>query len=513
MAYNFRSRKEHRAVLSAVKDAFPSSYISNKLKGLDDDSEESDGYETVSDDSTYEPSEVSDDELDTEDSDDCDDSDEYETISDESGDSDESDDSSESGSTLNQALLNVFGYKPTVEPKGVVAKKFFELLKRKPTSTIGYFNQLLLTDQQRILEQLRGAMKSELIPVPMDIRIIDSSIPDDIKMWALHKWTMIKQSHDGEVHKHLACLEALLRIPFGKFSQLPISLTDGVEKCSDFLDSAQKMLDKNTHGLNDAKDQIMQFLGQLLANPKMTGQSIVIKGPMGTGKSSLIKDIGTILRRPVEVITLGGAKDCSDLDGHSFTYEGSRHGRILEALMRWQTMDPVFHFDELDKTQGPEIANLLMHVTDKTLNHQYRDKYFPFSIDLSRALFVFTMNDGHVDPVLLDRMYKVETTGYSSAEKIVIAQKYTIQDACRQMNFEPDQIIFTDATIIYMIENYTANEKGVRNMKRCIETIISKLNMDRLLKRSVTFPVTVTPDLVRQFLKEPEYRGYTSMYS
>lgn len=512
--YKLRPRKQqsddpnYMELLKTIQEVMPSKYMEHKIRAMTKD-DDSDGFETVSDDSTYVPS---DDDMDSEDSDD------YETESewsDEETETSSSEESDGSEDTLDRAINLVFRPAQT-KPKGPIAKNFFKLLKQKPMSTMDYFNKLMIEDQQRIMDHLKTALKSEsTMPVPMEIRIIDSAIPEENKVWALNKLSAMRRAHDGELHKHMTCLDALLRIPFGKYTKIPVSISDGYETCSEFLREAQVMLDKNTYGLNDAKDQIMQFLGQLIANPQMSGQSIAIKGPMGTGKSSLIKDIGKILGRPVEVITLGGAKDCSDLDGHAFTYEGSRHGRILEALMRWQKMDIVFHFDELDKTHGPEIFNLLMHVTDKTLNDQFRDKYFAnVNVDLSRALFVFTLNDESlVDRVLLDRMYKVETTGYSMAEKVVIAHKFTIPDACKNLHFEEGQVVITDAVVGYIIEHYTSQEKGVRNMKRCIETILSKLNMDRLLKRTIEFPVTVTPELVRTFLKDPEPRGYSSMYS
>jgi ATP-dependent Lon protease len=285
------------------------------------------------------------------------------------------------------------------------------------------------------------------------------------------------------------------------------------------MENAQKTLNDAVYGLNDAKMQIMQMLGQLISNPNAVGSSIAIHGPPGTGKTSLIKEgISKILNRPFAFIALGGATDSSFLEGHSYTYEGSTWGKIIQILIDSKCMNPVIYFDELDKIsetpKGEEIAGILTHLTDTTQNSQFHDKYFSeVDFDLSKCLFIFSYNDEtKVNPILRDRMYKIQTTGYNKKEKLIISNNYLLPKIREQINFNSDEIKITDEAINYIIENNCNNEYGVRNLKRCLEIIYTKLNLYRLMKPNtnlfekdmslkVVFPFNVTKNVVDNLIK------------
>jgi ATP-dependent Lon protease len=241
-----------------------------------------------------------------------------------------------------------------------------------------------------------------------------------------------------------------------------------------------------------------------------------------THNTSLVKEgISKILNREFAFIPLGGATDSSYLEGHSYTYEGSTWGKIVDILIRSKSMNPVIYFDELDKIsetpKGEEIIGILTHLTDTTQNSQFHDKYFAeIDFDLSKCLFIFSYNDPlKVNPILLDRMYKIKTTGYQIKDKIVIANQYLIPKIRYEVNFKEGDIIIPDATLNYIIENYTDKEDGVRNLKRCIEIVYKKLNLYRLVKPGTTlfekdttlvvkFPFTVTDDIVNNLIKKDE---------
>jgi len=241
-----------------------------------------------------------------------------------------------------------------------------------------------------------------------------------------------------------------------------------------------------------------------------------------THNTSLVKEgISKILNREFAFIPLGGATDSSYLEGHSYTYEGSTWGKIVDILIRSKSMNPVIYFDELDKIsetpKGEEIIGILTHLTDTTQNSQFHDKYFAeIDFDLSKCLFIFSYNDPlKVNPILLDRMYKIKTTGYQVKDKIVIAKNYLIPKIRYEVNFKEGDIIIPDATLNYIIDNYTEKEDGVRNLKRCIEIIYKKLNLYRLVKPGTTlfekdnilvveFPFTVTNDIVNNLIKKDE---------
>jgi ATP-dependent Lon protease len=489
--------------LHLLKDLFPSKYISNKAatapekvaekiteKVAEPDECDSD-YETVSEsdhDSDYET---------------VDDSD-YETVD------------SESDGSIN-IMLSVRDGRAT--PKGKLAKQFSRLLSHKQPNPIEYYNAMMIDDQQKLLEKLRKLKEFDVANKPVELAVIDSAIPDEYKMIALKKIAAMRATRDGEHHKLKMWVDAFLKIPFGTICKLPVTMDDGVDKCAAFMDEAKRILDETAYGLEDAKEQLMQYIGQLIANPMAMGTAIAIKGPMGTGKTTLIRNgISKILQRPFASIALGGATDSSYLEGHLITYEGSVWGQLVDILMRSKCMNPVIYFDELDKIsetpKGAEITGILTHLTDLSQNTDFQDKFFSeLKLDFSQVLFIFSYNDeSKVNPILRDRMYVIETEGYTVPQKMVIVNQHLAVSIGANIRINPSDVVFTDEAVAYIVERYTAKEKGVRNLKRCVETIYSKLNMDRLTKRLVTFPVTVTPELVRGLLKAEATPAYQSMY-
>jgi len=326
-------------------------------------------------------------------------------------------------------------------------------------------------------------------------------------------------SDNGEYHKLKNWVDTFVNIPFNKYSNLPITINDGIENCHEFMSNCKNTLNDVVYGMNDAKIQIMQMIGQWIANPNAIGTAIAIKGPMGTGKTTLIKDgISKILNRPFNLLALGGATDSSYLEGHSYTYEGSTWGKIVDILLQSKTSNPIIFFDELDKVsdtaKGEEITGILTHLTDTTQNTNFHDKYFSeIDFDLSKSLFIFSYNDeSKINPILLDRMYKISVKGYDVKEKIVIAKKYLLPKIYEQINFNKEDIIIHDDMIKYIIENYTDSEDGVRNLKRCLEIIFTKLNLFRLMKPGenlfeedlsvkIEFPLTITEKILKELIK------------
>ena len=248
---------------------------------------------------------------------------------------------------------------------------------------------------------------------------------------------------------------------FGKTKQLPLKMDDGIEKCQTFMEDAKKVLDDCVYGLDDAKMQILQLVGNWLSNPNSIGTAIAIKGPPGTGKTTLIKEgISKILQRPFAFLALGGATDSSFLEGHGYTYEGSTWGKIVNILIQSKCMNPVIYFDELDKIsdtpKGEEITGILTHLTDTTQNSCFHDKYFAnMDFDLSKALFIFSYNDENkVNPILKDRMYRIHTAGYDAKQKIIIAKKYLIPKIEKNVNFKEGDVTITDDALNRIITNF-----------------------------------------------------------
>ena len=405
-------------------------------------------------------------------------------------------------------------------------KKFKNLINKKSLmNDYKYFkDKLSVEEQEKIINEVEELNKHSIVQKPYRLTLLESNIPTNLKSIALNKIASLRYMDpgNGEYYKIKTWVDTFMQIPFNSYKSLPITIDNGVNECQLYMEKSKDMLDEAVYGLNDAKMQIMQLIGQWIANPKAVGTAVAIKGPMGTGKTTLVKEgISKILNREFAFIALGGATDSSFLEGHGYTYEGSTWGKIVDILVKTKSMNPVIYFDELDKIsetpKGEEIAGILTHLTDTSQNSELHDKYFSeIDFDLSKCLFIFSYNDeSRVNPILLDRMYKIQTQGYEKKDKRVISNQYLIPKIREQVNFKEDEIIIPDETIDYIVETYTEKEKGVRNLKRCLEIIYTKLNLYRLMKPdsklfenettlNVEFPFTVTSETVKKLIKKDE---------
>ena len=354
---------------------------------------------------------------------------------------------------------------------------------------INYFSQLTIHKKKYILGQIENINNINDTNIPLKFKIYESEMDIHTKSIAMSQIEKINEldSSSGEYGKVYQWINGLIKIPFQKYINLPINDDNSMSEKKLFLKDSNNILDKAIYGHKEAKSHILQVLSKWIKNPQSSGNILALQGPMGNGKTTLVKEgIAKAINRPFAFITLGGASDSSFFDGHNFTYEGSKWGRIVEILIQSKCMNPIFYFDELDKVsetqKGDEIIHLLTHLTDASQNDRFQDNYFSgVNIDLSKALFIFSFNDeSKINRILKDRMYVIHTKGFKTNDKIHITNDYLLPELLTTYKYK-DNIIFNDEIIEYIVETFTEKEEGVRNLKRCLETIISKVNMYELL--------------------------------
>ena len=350
------------------------------------------------------------------------------------------------------------------------------------------------TDRKDKLRMLMEKMTSLSISegdIPHKFRVLELPVSDYVKSNVIKKISAVEEmgNDSGESYKLRTWIDAFLRIPFGKVIPLPVTLNDGPQHCTQFMMEARKTMDKHIYGMNAAKTQILQIIAQLIVNPTSVGNVIALQGPMGVGKTSLARNaIAEVMKRPFEFFSLGGASDISGFIGHSYTYEGSMWGRIADSVMHARSMNPVMYFDELDKVSstphGEEIISMMIHLTDRSQNSQFHDRYFSgVDFDLSQCLFVFSFNDiEKVHPILRDRMTVINCGGYNEKDKVTILRDYIWPQLLDRLKFNPSEIVLTDSAIRHIITEYSGDEKGVRTLIRTVEGMMTRLNMLRVMR-------------------------------
>ena len=352
-----------------------------------------------------------------------------------------------------------------------------------------YFHNLEETTKQNHLVELEEIGQMSEKNIPLRFKVLNSDMDLKTKSLAINNINKLNEMDvsTGEYCKMEKWVQGIIKTPFNIYKKLPIGIDNTVDEKRDYLVDTHNKLDKAIYGHNEAKLHILQVIGKWIKNPESQGNVLAIQGPMGNGKTTLVKEgIAKAIDRPFAFIALGGASDSSYFNGHAYTYEGSHWGRIIDILMTSKCMNPIIYFDELDKVsethRGSEIIHLLTHLTDPSQNTLFQDNYFPgINLDLSKVLFVFSFNDEmKIDRILRDRMYVINTKGFKPSEKVEICNNYILPELLNTFVFHKEDIIFDKETILYIIEKHTEKEEGVRNLKRCIEAIISKVNIYNL---------------------------------
>ena len=405
------------------------------------------------------------------------------------------------------------------EDKGELIKDFHNEIKDASNSNnniddvMEYFSSLDNTYKTTLINKFKKINDFMDNKEPSLIKVLNMNTTDKTKKTLITKINKLNNGF-GDKAKLQSWVENAMKIPFGITKGIDMKkLKKKKSKVNKFFKRLSNDMDSAIYGHKKAKEQVTMMMAQMIRNPECKGNVFGLWGPPGNGKTALIKEgIAKAMKKPFAFISLGGATDASFLDGHSYTYEGSIYGRIVQALIDSKCMDPIIYFDELDKVskthKGDEIINLLIHMIDPSQNSHFKDKYFyDLDIDLSKVTFIFSFNNpDYVNYILLDRITCIETKYLTLNEKKIIGKEYLLNDILKDVGLNEGDIIISNEIFKFIILKYTY-EGGVRKLKQLIYEIIRKLNKlnltkSNILKKEIKFPYTLQLSDLKYLLKE-----------
>ena len=336
-------------------------------------------------------------------------------------------------------------------------------------------NQMENGQRQAILQEKMRAIQREMGEIDDEEQtnrnlrkeIEKSGMSNEAKEKALSEFkrmrAMSPMSQEGGLLK--TYIDELLAMPWDKSDDIPIDLK-----------RAREILDSEHSGMIGVKERILEHIAVMKKTGKNHGSIICFTGAPGVGKTSLCKSIANALSRKYCRISLGGISDEAHFRGHRKTYIGAQCGRIMDALKRCKTNNPVIVLDEIDKLGhdwrgDPESA--LLEVLDPEQNKSFRDHYLEVDFDLSNVLFIATSNSLNMSSALKDRMEIIEIPGYTEQEKLQIAREHLLKRAADDTGWNIDNIVMSDDAIMHIIRNYTS-EQGVRELQREIASVLRR---------------------------------------
>jgi len=368
--------------------------------------------------------------------------------------------------------------------------------------------KFIVQEQIRILQD-ELSDSSELDPDLMKLKksIDEADMPENVKSKALEEFDKLRKtpsmSPDFSVSRNY--LEWMTSVPWNILTE------DNYD-----LKNAKRILDEDHYGLEKPKERILELLAvlKLLKDKNITkppkGQILCFVGPPGVGKTSLGKSISRALNRKFARLSVGGVKDEAEIRGHRRTYIGSMPGRIIQAMKKAGTSNPVILIDEIDKMGNDfrgDPASAMLEVLDPEQNNTFNDHYLDIDYDLSNVLFITTANIQYNIPLpLQDRMETIEMRSYLDFEKVKIAQNHILPKELIEHGFDKNEIKFPDEIILKIIREYT-REAGVRNLERELSSIIRKIAKDILLNNNRN-KIKITSQLVEKYLGVPKFEDF-----
>ena len=304
---------------------------------------------------------------------------------------------------------------------------------------------------------------------PIKTKIFDLPVDDKIKKIIFEHYY---QNNIEKSEKEGKWMDIVLNIPWGKFAdikmQSPISIMEE--------------WNKDVEGMIPAKEEFLLTLNDYMTNPNISPKILTLKGVPGCGKTLFMQSISKILGLPIQWIDLAGMNEANFLKGFAKTWEGSKVGRLVEAISNMGCMNGIIALEEIDKIEtktahGKEALDCLVPILDRTRNHEFYDNYLSnIPVPLNNVIFVATCNDDKGFPEYLrNRLNIIDLPKPDMEKKINIAKNYILPSALKERNINPEDVIIDNETIKYIVEHFT-QEDGVRELKERLQSIIQRIN-------------------------------------
>ena len=377
-------------------------------------------------------------------------------------------------------------------------RKLNSFLARE-NNVLGFEHEL----EGKVRDQLVSSQREQILRT--QIRVLQNELgeTDDDDEVETYRQKIVALELDEDTEKHLLKeVNKLAKQPFGSAEGAVIR--NYLDVCLEMpwkettkervsVEAARKVLEKDHYGLEKVKERILETIAVRQMNPEGKGQILCLVGPPGVGKTSIAISVAKALNRKLARISLGGVRDEADIRGHRKTYIGAMPGRIIEAISRSGSMNPLLLLDEIDKMGSDyrgDPAAALLEVLDSEQNHAFRDHFLEIPVDLTKVLFITTANTTETIPrPLLDRMEVIQLSSYTDEEKVQIARRHLLPKQLEEHGLKKGSLRIGDDVLRAVIRDYT-REAGVRQLERRLAALCRKADM-RLLTGSVK-RITVT---------------------
>ncbi|KIG14657.1 ATP-dependent protease La [Enhygromyxa salina] len=402
-----------------------------------------------------------------------------------------------------QEVLEAFDVSSRLRKVLTLLTRQLEILEIRERINTQVQEEMGHSQREYVLRQQLKAIKGELGEIDdehadadeFEQKIADAKMSEEAEKTALKQLNRLKQMQPSSAEYTVTrtYLEWLVDLPWST------STEDRLE-----ISAVRDVLNEDHYDLEKVKKRILEYMAVLKLNASKKGPILCLVGPPGVGKTSLGKSIARAIGRSFVRISLGGVRDEAEIRGHRRTYVGSLPGRLIQALKRAGTNNPVIVLDEIDKLGHDfrgDPASALLEVLDPEQNHSFSDHYLEVAFDLSRVMFIVTANTiDPIPPALRDRLEILELPGYTRQEKLAISRRFLLPKQIGEHGLERDELTlrFADDAIMEMIDSYT-REAGVRNLQREISSVVRGVAV-KFVEGEVEGEVEITAESIPDFL-------------